>query len=297
MNPEMSSTDRFVDRIARSSAFDPLAGAIQSKVREALDGNGPLASLKDILHGKPLGHSLHAPLTDIPVGAWTLAALFDGLQIMGRAEFAPAADVAIGFGMLGGIAAIATGLAEWSDTSGAPKRLGAAHAICNTIGFGAYALSLTLRCKGRRKAGISSAMLGYGVASFAAYLGGELSTGLQIGVRHSAPVIFPPQEYVAVLPDAQLFEEKPRRVDLAGIPVLLSRDARGEVHAISAVCTHRGGPLEEGTFADACVRCPWHGARFTLADGAVQQGPATFPLARFATRVVNGQIEIRTLFT
>jgi hypothetical protein len=86
MNPETSGTDRLVDRLARSTAFDQLADAVQPTLRKALEGTGPRAALKDILHGKQLGHSLHAAVTDVPVGAWTLAVVFDGLELVGRKE-------------------------------------------------------------------------------------------------------------------------------------------------------------------------------------------------------------------
>lgn len=295
MNPEISSTGRLVDRIARNTALDPLADAVQPMLREALDGSGPLSPLNDLLHGKPLGHSLHMAVTDVPVGAWTLAAFFDGLEIAGRKEFARAADLAIGIGMLAGVVAIASGLAEWCDTAGEPKRVGTAHAVANGIGFTAYAVSLGLRLGGRRRAGIASAMFGYATSSFAAYLGGELSAGYQLGIKHVATPIVPPGDFTAVLAEADLGSE-PVRADIAGIPILLSRDASGEIHAISAVCTHRGAPLETGHFSDGCVTCPWHGARYALADGSVLAGPATFSLARFATRVVAGQIEVRPFF-
>jgi len=296
VNPEISSTGRFVDRIARNAALDAVADAVQPSLRKALEGSGAAAPLKDLLHGKQLGHSLHMAVTDLPVGAWTLAALFDGLEISGRKEFAKAADVAIGFGLLGGIVAIVTGLAEWCDTAGGPKRVGTAHAISNTIGFSAYAVSLGLRRGGRRGAGIACAMFGYVASSFAAYLGGELSTGLHIGIKHNVTPIVPANDFTAVLSESELLGREVKRADFRGIPVLLSRDTYGEIHAISAVCTHRGAPLETGKFDDECVVCPWHGARFTLVDGRVQEGPATFPLARFATRVVAGQIEIRPYF-
>jgi len=296
MNPELSSTDRFVDRIARSTVLDPLGDIVQPIVQKALNGTGPLAPLNDFLHGKQLGHSLHAVVTDVPVGAWTLAVVFDGLELAGRTGFAPASDFAIGFGMLGGVLAAATGYAEWSDTSGQPKRLGTAHALGNSLAFGAYAASLLLRSAGKRRAGIACALLGYGTASLAAYLGGELSTGLQIGVKHTVTPLFPPDEFTPVLPESELSPNEHKRVDFAGVPVLLSRDAQGAIHAVSAVCTHRGAPLEAGAFADGCVTCPWHGARYALADGVVREGPATFPLARFATRITAGQIELRPQF-
>ena len=93
MNPEISSTDRFVDRLSRAKALDPTADAIQKLVGATL---GRLAPLNDLLHGKPLGHSLHVVMTDIPIGAWTMAAIFDALEVCGRTEFVAAADVSGG---------------------------------------------------------------------------------------------------------------------------------------------------------------------------------------------------------
>jgi len=58
--------------------------------------------------------------------------------------------------MLGGVVAIATGLAEWCDTTGEPKRFGAAHAVLNSIGFSTYAVALSLRVGCRRRVGEGS---------------------------------------------------------------------------------------------------------------------------------------------
>ncbi|MDQ2908294.1 MAG: Rieske 2Fe-2S domain-containing protein [Candidatus Eremiobacteraeota bacterium] len=295
MNPEISSTDRFVDRLSRNVTLDPLADLVQPAVRSALDGTGPLAPLKDVLHGTPLNHPLHPALTDIPIGAWSLAAIFDAAEIVGRAEFRPAADLAIGVGLGGALLAVATGLAEWSDTIGEPKRLGTWHALLNTLGASAYIASLTLRAQRKRGAAIATAFGGYGIVAFAAYLGGELAFGLHIGAKHAAPPIFPPSDFKSVLADAELPPDSHRRIDFSGIPILISRDAGGVLHAVSAVCTHRGGPLEEGEFADGYVRCPWHGGRFKLADGAVVEGPPVFPLAHLETRVRTGHIEVRPI--
>ena len=42
--------------------------------------------------------------------------------------------------------------------------------------------------------------------------------------------------------------------------------------AHSLLCPHRGGPLGEAEIADGYVICPWHGYRFSLADGRAAEG-------------------------
>jgi nitrite reductase/ring-hydroxylating ferredoxin subunit len=76
--------------------------------------------------------------------------------------------------------------------------------------------------------------------------------------------------------------------------VLLYRDGTG-LHALWASCTHQGGPLGEGEFADGCVRCPWHGSTFRLADGKVVRGPAASSQPVFETRVMDGKVEVRAV--
>ena len=43
----------------------------------------------------------------------------------------------------------------------------------------------------------------------------------------------------------------------------------GEVFAMDAVCSHEGGPLDEGTLEGYNLTCPWHFAVFDVHDGKV----------------------------
>jgi len=58
--------------------------------------------------------------------------------------------------------------------------------------------------------------------------------------------------------------------------VALYRDAEGQLHAISSICTHRGCDVEWND-QDKVWDCPCHGSRFSPA-GEVINGPAVRPL-------------------
>ncbi|HEX3867754.1 MAG TPA: FAD-dependent oxidoreductase [Gemmatimonadaceae bacterium] len=63
-----------------------------------------------------------------------------------------------------------------------------------------------------------------------------------------------------------------------GEAVLLAR--RGdEIFAISATCTHYGGPLADGAIDGEQVRCPWHHACFSIRTGVALRSPALSPVA------------------
>jgi 3-phenylpropionate/trans-cinnamate dioxygenase ferredoxin subunit len=74
-----------------------------------------------------------------------------------------------------------------------------------------------------------------------------------------------------------------RRIELAGLSMLLC-NVDGAVYAIEDVCTHDGGPLDQGELEGACVVCPRHGATFDVRNGDPTM-PAVMPVATFPVDV------------
>jgi len=62
------------------------------------------------------------------------------------------------------------------------------------------------------------------------------------------------------------------RVEVGGRAVLLA-NLDGELYAISDTCSHMGGTLSKGTFADGVVTCPRHGSQFDVRTGRNVRGP------------------------
>ena len=284
-----------VDLIGRQGWLDQVAESVQPEITELFKTAGPAGQkVKDLLNGVWLGHPLHPVLTDIPLGAWTAAVLLDAMEANGGRNargLARAADAAVGLGLAGALGAAMTGLTDWSDTAGRPRKIGVAHGILNLGATLLLTTSLFCRRRRNRGAGRLLGLLGYLVSLGAAYLGGHLVYGEQVGVDHTAAQE-PPEGFVSVLPEAELPEDRPTRVLAGNVPVLLVR-RHGRILAISETCAHAGGPLSEGKLEGDTIVCPWHASRYSLETGEIVNGPSTFPQPCWDTRVVNGRIEVR----
>lgn len=285
----MEQDKKLSDRLVEAMPWlDGAAEAMQKAFAPVLGQEAPRTP-RDLLYGTWLGHPLHPAVVTMPVGLWSGAMVFD---LMGEER---AADLCVGLGLVTAVGAAATGAAQWQDytNSEKPRRLGVLHAALNTAAAVLFAGSWLARRGGARGVGIGLSSAGLGVNLASAWIGGELSYDLGIGVDRTA-FESPPKEWTDVLAAAELPEGTPRRVEADGVPILLYRRG-GETFAISATCTHFGGPLDEGKIEGETVTCPWHGSVFCLRDGSVLHGPATFREPAYEVREQAGRIAVRAL--
>ncbi len=79
-----------------------------------------------------------------------------------------------------------------------------------------------------------------------------------------------------------------RAFDVDGQQIAVFRLRNGVVHAVSAVCPHRGGPIADGQVDGSIVVCPLHLNAFDLSSGASRSGQA--PLSVWQVQIDGGEI-------
>jgi nitrite reductase/ring-hydroxylating ferredoxin subunit/uncharacterized membrane protein len=278
-------------KIEEQEWLKPAEEGLQNLIHKGFHFKGGRQA-KNFLHGTWIGHPLHVILTDVPIGAWTTAIVFDALDSMNtRRQYRIAADVAVTLGLVGAAGAAATGLTDWQDIDPPARRIGLVHGLLNVASVILFGSSLLARRGGSRTTGRGLAALGYAVSVGAARLGGNLVYGQKIGVDHTASEKLP-EEFTPVLSESDLTDEKPMRAEHNGTPILLVR--RGsQAFALAETCSHLGGPLSEGKLDGDIIQCPWHGSRFSIRDGHVVDGPAVHPQPCLEARIRNGQVEVK----
>jgi nitrite reductase/ring-hydroxylating ferredoxin subunit/uncharacterized membrane protein len=277
---------------ANAETLDHLSDTLQQWVRELVKAQDPIAGqVKDFLHGTWLGHPLHPVLTDVPIGAWASTAVLD---MVGQEN---AADATLAIGLLAALPTALSGAADWSETGSQQRRTGLVHGLLNVVAVSCFSGSLVARRGDRRGLGLLLSAAGLAIASVSAWLGGDLVYRLGTAVSRDAwlPAVtdFHPLMPLDQLPEGKLTGAEVQVEGESQRVVLLRRG--GDVLAVSATCTHEGGPLDEGELTgEDCVVCPWHGSQFDLRSGGVRHGPASAPVPAFDVRIQAGTIEVRT---
>ncbi len=66
----------------------------------------------------------------------------------------------------------------------------------------------------------------------------------------------------------------------------------GTFYAIDDVCTHDGGPLDQGELKGDQIECPRHGALFDVKTGKALTLPAVKPVCSYPVQVEGDDIKV-----
>ena len=139
-----------------------------------------------------IGHSPHPAVVAVPIGAYTVSNLCDGMAILtGDDSFDDAARISMGIGLVGAVAAAVTGFHDYSkipqDRKG--RDIATSHGLGNAVATALMTASFILRVRDHaqdRQAGTASRALALSAGTLTLYtswLGGKLVEELAIGVK------------------------------------------------------------------------------------------------------------------
>jgi len=291
---ERDLTERISARIVSSNLLKKIITPLDNFLNRCFRAPA-LRRLKIFLNGTWVGHPLHPVLTDIPIGVWTLAIVLDLIGLLfPLPQLGLASSIAVGVGVLGAAGAIAAGLMDWLDVDPPEKAIGAFHATLNTSATVLFLASFLIRRGQHWQAGwgaFAVALAGYLLVMGGGYLGGIMVFHMGVMINRNA-YRSGPDDFSLAPQAGDLAEGQLKRVLIEEQPVLLAR-LGVKIHALGAVCSHYGAPLNEGTVVGRTIECPWHFSRFSLEDGRVVQGPACAAIPAYECRIVNNQVQIK----
>src|SRR5258705_10959842 len=149
---------------------------------------------------KLLGHPIHPMLITFPIGLLTTSVIFDVIGLLvnqnNTANWHNIAYYMIGAGLLGGLAAAIFGVVDWLGIPGGTraKNIGAVHGLGNVVMIALFGLSFFLRSSDPAAPEPLAVILSFAgilLATFTAWLGGEMVNRLAVGVDRGAHLDFP----------------------------------------------------------------------------------------------------------
>jgi len=250
-------------------------------------------------------HPIHPMLVSFPIGLWTASLIFDLIAASRTNHFLAAAGFycVIG-GCIGAVLAAAAGIIDLFGSippSSSGRNRGYIHGAINSMALLLFIAIAWVRGNSEALPTTLSLLLSViGVAGIAisGWLGGTLVYRNQIGVDHRYANSGKFKERVLESWEQPAFNKSELSdgqmmlitIENERIAVGLCGDG---VFAIADRCTHKGGPLFDGTLIGCTVQCPWHGSQFDVKTGRVASGPAEKNIKTYDTEVRNGEVHIK----
>jgi uncharacterized membrane protein/nitrite reductase/ring-hydroxylating ferredoxin subunit len=270
--------------------------------------------LKDLLEGKPLRHPIHPILVHFPIGLFILSFILDLLSLIFPSvpNLVRDAFYSMLVGIITALIAAVPGFVDYTDirTDHPGKRTATAHLLLNLVVVALYGINLGVRSStiDQFKTPLMPlvlSLIGVALLFLSGYLGGRLvyDDGIAVG-RHNRRTPTPETTLHLRIADAakegdvsflpipgaeQLGNDETLRVEIDGQAMTIAK-VENRLFAFQEFCTHRFGPLSEGTFHGFDVQCPWHKSCFDVRTGKVTNGPAKVDLKTFRVETRDGKI-------
>ncbi len=272
--------------------------------------------LKDFLEGKPLRHPVHPMLVHFPIGLFVLSFVLDltSLAFPSVPNLVRDSFYAMLVGIITALFAAVPGFVDYTDirSDHPAKRTATAHMTLNLVVVALYGINLGVRSSMLADSKIPLlplilSLVGTALLSASGYLGGRLVYDDGIGVGrhkrrsptpedtlHFSMAHFAQNEQSDVVfipvPEAERLQDKETlRVKIDGQVIAIAK-IDNHFYALQEFCTHRFGPLSEGSFEGFNVQCPWHNSCFDVRTGKVTNGPAKVDLKTFKVEIRDGKI-------
>ncbi len=272
--------------------------------------------LKDFLEGKPLRHPVHPMLVHFPIGLFILSLLLDlaSLAFPSVPNLVRDSFYAMLVGIITALFAAVPGFVDYTDirSDHPAKRTATAHMTLNLLVVALYGINLGVRSSMLADSKIPLlplvlSLVGVALLSASGYLGGRLvyDEGISVGrhkrrtptpedTLHFSAAHFAQNEQSDVIfipvPEAERLQEKETlRAEIDGQVITIAK-IDNHFYGFQEFCTHRFGPLSEGSFEGFNVQCPWHNSCFDVRTGKVTNGPAKVDLQTFKVEMRDGKI-------
>jgi len=231
-------------------------------------------------------HPLHPMLVAFPIGLLVTSFIFD---LVARWRDLPSLSSAAWYciiaGLIGGVIAAIPGIVDLFSIvppNSSARWRAYKHAILNGLVMVAFIADAAYRGGPGVMADKTSLILsacGVVLIGCSGWLGATLVYRNQIAVDHRYANAAKYKQVTLsdwnqpVCHASELSEGQLLLANIQGARVAVARCSQGVV-AFSDHCTHKGGPLSDGTLIGCTVQCPWHGSQFDIVTGRVVAGPA-----------------------
>jgi nitrite reductase/ring-hydroxylating ferredoxin subunit/uncharacterized membrane protein len=252
------------------------------------------------------GHPLHPMLVGFPIAYLFGGACIDVLaQVSHRSSWSRTARHMNALGLGSALVAAAPGLVDYVfavPPESTAKKRATRHLLTNLSALALFAIARAGRRADDARPSpwaVAAEVCGTGLMAAAGWMGGTLVYRNQIAVDHRyagagkwrVDVIVPPEgaDSVDVGAVSELEVNQMKLLRIGSRRIVVARTEKGYA-AFDDHCTHRGGPLADGTLACGTVQCPWHGSQFNVETGAVTHGPAKDPIQIYPVSPRDGRL-------